>query len=189
MQLLTEPKRWELKLESFMKEKTAEFTYRGVKFCTIQDVEEFIDDEGDNALFKSLNLLKFLVPQHKSIAQFYSDLNKSFSPMGYDQSPEDYCKNGVILTTVHKAKGLEFNFPVLVNDDFHFDAIKSSVVNKDLRCDEGSLFYVAITRAKKHLYLSLKAKLCLIHLSELGQGKVKIPLMYGVDSCRKKYAR
>ena len=93
-------------------------------------------------------------------------MNKSFFPMGDDQSSDDYCKNGVILTTVHNAKGLEFNCPVLVHDDFLFDSIGSSVVNKDLRGDEGNLLYVAITRAKKHLYLSPKAKLCLIHLSE-----------------------
>ena len=70
----------------------------------------------DLELSKALTLLKFLVSQGKPIGEFYSDFRNSFPPMQENESPDDY--NRVIMPTVHKAKGLEFNCTVVINDDF-----------------------------------------------------------------------
>ena len=95
------------------------FTYRdsGEKFYIIQDIEECMDDEGEIELFKSLTPLKFLIRRNKRISIFYSELRASFRPVQEDESLDDY--NRVVMTTVHKAKGLEFN-EALINDDFRF---------------------------------------------------------------------
>ncbi len=53
------------------------------------------------------------------------------------------------IITVHQAKGLEFDYVFIIGmNEFKFPAYKS-----DLE-EEKRLFYVALTRAKKHIYLS-----------------------------------
>jgi len=197
------PEQWQLDLESFIKgqkdkgsdredgdsdedclESASTFTYKGETFHTIQGINEYIDEEGDIELRKSLTLLKFLVSQRKPLVDFYSDLRASFSPLQKDESPDEY--NGVIMSTVHKAKGLEFNCPVLIYADFRFEAIKSAVINRERHCDEANILYVAITRAKRHLYLTEKANSCLQLLSELSHVQVQLPSMFSLDSSRKK---
>ena len=53
------------------------------------------------------------------------------------------------IITIHQAKGLEFDYIFIIGmNEFKFPAYKS-----DLE-EEKRLFYVALTRAKKHIYLS-----------------------------------
>lgn len=200
------PKQYEYDLESFLhslkdKEgKAAEegeggsgngggesfLTYKGESFLTVEDIEEYIDDEGDTQLARSLRLLQFLVSRGKPIDDFYSDLLDSFSPMQEHESPNNY--RGTILSTVHKAKGLEFNCPVVISDDFRFGAIKSAVVNSYRHCDEANILYVTITRAKQHLYLSEGAHSCLDYLSKLDHVNVELPPMFSLDSSQAQFS-
>lgn len=67
-------------------------------------------------------------------------------------------KNGITLSTVHSAKGLEFDRVYmidLVDGDFpSISSIESSIKGKfDLIEEERRLFYVGMTRAKYHLSL------------------------------------
>lgn len=53
------------------------------------------------------------------------------------------------IITVHQAKGLEFDYVFIIGmNEFKFPAYKSNLE------EEKRLFYVAMTRAKKHIYLS-----------------------------------
>uniref|UniRef100_A0A7S0AUS5 UvrD-like helicase C-terminal domain-containing protein n=1 Tax=Minutocellus polymorphus TaxID=265543 RepID=A0A7S0AUS5_9STRA len=67
--------------------------------------------------------------------------------------------NGVVLATCHAAKGLEFN-NVYLYDDFGFDTLMKiqEYVSSHYLKEMLNLVYVAITRAKKKLFLSTKAK-------------------------------
>ena len=63
-------------------------------------------------------------------------------------------KNGVKLMTVHAAKGLEFDYVFVVGlEDGLFPSDAGGEANRDQE-EERRLFYVALTRAKKKLYLS-----------------------------------
>ena len=104
--------------------------------------------------------------------------------MQENESPDDY--NEVIMLVVHKVKGLEFNCTVLINDDFHFGAIKSNVINREWHCNEANILYVVITRAKHHLYLMKKAETFLQQVSELDHVQVQLPAMSNLESTRQK---
>lgn len=71
------------------------------------------------------------------------------------QKTEKKPKNGVKLMTVHAAKGLEFEYVFIVGleDDLfpHGKKTQSRDYNEE---EERRLFYVALTRGKKKLYLS-----------------------------------
>lgn len=64
-------------------------------------------------------------------------------------------KNGVKLMTVHSAKGLEFEYVFIVGlEDDLFPHGKKSMNRDYNEEEERRLFYVAITRSKKKLFLS-----------------------------------
>lgn len=151
-------------LELFLKGEKTPFQYKGESFDDISNVEKYITEEDDVELYKGLKLISYLVSKDKSLSEFYSDLQSTFRPMRDNESPDNY--NGVVMSTVHKAKGLEFTCQVLIGDDFNFEAIESAVVNSEKHCDEANHLYVAITRAKHHLILSTAAKACLDMLAE-----------------------
>lgn len=66
-------------------------------------------------------------------------------------------ENKVNLMTLHSAKGLEFQVVFLVGLEDHILPHEKSVAERGLE-EERRLFYVAITRAKKHLFMSMARK-------------------------------
>lgn len=74
-----------------------------------------------------------------------------------DQDNDTKEKNGVRLMTVHSSKGLEFDCVFVVgleHDLFPHKKIGVRKQSKEEEEEERRLFYVAVTRARKHLYLS-----------------------------------
>lgn len=67
-----------------------------------------------------------------------------------DQINENKAKDGISLSTMHKAKGLEWDVVFILGAD---DGIMPSKYTKDVE-EERRLFYVAATRAKKQLYVA-----------------------------------
>lgn len=93
----------------------------------------------------------------------YQEIGK---PANINKLVKNYHPKLVIkYTTAHKAKGLtvdfvvviglkggEFGFPCQIEDDPLLDLVKGSQ-EQFLNAEERRLFYVAITRARKHVYL------------------------------------
>jgi DNA helicase-2/ATP-dependent DNA helicase PcrA len=74
-----------------------------------------------------------------------------------DQDNDTKEKSGVRLMTVHASKGLEFDHVFvtgLEQDLFPHKNIGNRKRSKEEEEEERRLFYVAVTRAKKHLYLT-----------------------------------
>ena len=74
-----------------------------------------------------------------------------------DQDNDSKEKNGVRLMTVHASKGLEFKHVFVVGleqDLFPHKNIGNRKRSKEEEEEERRLFYVAVTRARKNLYLS-----------------------------------
>lgn len=79
------------------------------------------------------------------------------SSLKSDQDDDEESKNGVRLMTVHSAKGLEFEYVFIVGleeDLFPHIDIGNSKKSLEESEEERRLFYVAVTRAKKKLFLS-----------------------------------
>jgi DNA helicase-2/ATP-dependent DNA helicase PcrA len=74
-----------------------------------------------------------------------------------DQDNDNEEKNGVRLMTIHASKGLEFNHVFVVGleqDLFPHKNIGNRKRSKEEEEEERRLFYVAVTRARTHLYLT-----------------------------------
>ncbi len=92
------------------------------------------------------------VPGIESITQFLEETS-----LQSDQDNDTEEKKGVRLMTVHASKGLEFDHVFVVGleqDLFPHKNIGNRKRSKEDEEEERRLFYVAVTRARKHLYLS-----------------------------------
>lgn len=71
-----------------------------------------------------------------------------------DSLPRDDARNGVSLMTVHASKGLEFDAVFITGlEQGLFPSIRESDGSRDEE-EERRLFYVAVTRARKRLFVS-----------------------------------
>jgi len=88
--------------------------------------------------------------EEATLARYMEDV----SLMTNDDNQKDENPDKVVLMTIHSAKGLEFNNVFVVGlEEGLFPSQMSAFSIQDLE-EERRLFYVAITRAKKNLYLS-----------------------------------
>ena len=122
----------------------ADKTVEGVsRFENIQELLNGIKNFSEEATNETNNIAKYM----EDIALLT------------DQDKEDESDfNKVTLMTVHAAKGLEFNYVFVVGlEENLFPSIMSGESQENLE-EERRLFYVAITRAIKRLFLSYSSK-------------------------------
>lgn len=101
--------------------------------------ENFPDSTKDVGVQKFLDFAR----AHKDLKQFVSDIM-------FSEKAESAENPGVVLTTIHQAKGLEWdNVFVMGIYDGAFPSGKTEMVDEEFR-----LFYVAVTRAKTNLFLT-----------------------------------
>ncbi|MCK5537795.1 MAG: ATP-dependent helicase [Bacteroidales bacterium] len=150
----------------FIKEKqTAEQTPLDVvsDFITFMNKEKIFDDkilelyysfkmiiENDLTLDNYDKLKLAFTPNHPEFAQFYSRSDEIVSCENEDDS------NFVTVTTVHSAKGLEWDhviIPGMAQDSFPRWFPNEDERKKELP-NEMKKFYVACTRSKENLYLT-----------------------------------
>ncbi len=115
----------------------------------------------------------------KSSLRDFFDLNSSFTrkeffdylDLSYSENYEPGKERQIILTTVHKAKGKEFDTVIYVpkktrKTDSYIDIITTSIINKvknidvenELNNEDIRIDFVAFTRAKNNLYIATKQK-------------------------------
>lgn len=103
----------------------------------------------DNTI-KDLRVLLTLAEKYESAETFLSDI--VLDATAEDEENADYLN----VTTVHSAKGLEYDtvfIPQLTDGQFPSERAMQEDPAEELR-----VFYVAITRAKKRLYLTVPSK-------------------------------
>jgi hypothetical protein len=144
---------WMLNLETFLNGGRDTFRRGEETFESPPEIEEYLDDEDDIELLKLWMLLKLLKEKEASLHDFYEEIRKSYCPLRQDESADEYA--GVILSTTHNAKGLEFK-NVCIYDDFCFGVLEHCLpsLSEKRLADEANLVYVAITRCKSNLFLS-----------------------------------
>ena len=111
--------------------------------------------------FANYNVRLEDIEQLIGVAMQYTDTNEFLTQLALlsnveaeQDKPRDSDDESLKLTTIHQAKGLEFDtvFLIMLCDGL-FPSGRSLEVEDALE-EERRLFYVAITRAKKNLYLS-----------------------------------
>lgn len=105
----------------------------------------------DTDRFENMMELVSLALKYENIELLLSD-----AALASDQDSLNQEKTGVKLMTVHAAKGLEFNVVFIsgLEQDLFPHAKMSESVSKEQEEEERRLFYVALTRARKKVYLS-----------------------------------
>ncbi len=89
--------------------------------------------------------------KYTSLGDFLSDLTMDHASLSLDKIKPDNTETDLLhLSTVHSAKGLEFDLVFILNAT---EGVFPSSKNTDTE-EERRLFYVAITRARKELYFT-----------------------------------
>lgn len=129
----------------------------------------------DKETRKDINrILKFL--------RQFSDIQEALEYLNYDEVfKKFYDKDSIILSTVHQAKGHEWNtvFVAGVSDE-RFPS-KKSVAEGNCE-EEQRLFYVAITRAKKNLEIIAKYRYYISQKKLDNHSKCNLLLNIGLDN-------
>jgi DNA helicase-2/ATP-dependent DNA helicase PcrA len=104
---------------------------------------------------RDLDHLQTIAEGYQGVETFLSDLALE-PPDGSATGGEapDRDDERLVLSTIHSAKGLEWQcvFVIWIVDG-KFPSVYSFIADEDLE-EERRLFYVAVTRAKRHLYLT-----------------------------------
>ncbi len=135
--------------------------YDAIKYIRVgANYDEYIEDYCKYKKLKPRNFFDILNELMES-AKNFKDLQE-FIDYCYKQrdnikeKPKENIKediNGVVLTTYHNAKGLEFEVVYLISLVDGVMPYELSKTESEIE-EERRLFYVGITRAKKELYLS-----------------------------------
>lgn len=158
----------------------AEFEYDGEYFTTWKELVEYSEEMDDSKLYVIIALIEDYETDFPNIAQNIAKRQLKLA----GKTPEEHRKMAdVVLTTCHKAKGMEFDDPVLVWEDYEIpvqhvrkdadgniiedgkfdvpstkEAILKNIFENGLPkrkwVESLNILYVAITRAKKELQLS-----------------------------------
>jgi len=103
---------------------------------------------------EDLEQLATFALQFKTVEEFLTQLSLLTNVEADDAAPAGSDTEQIRLSTVHQAKGLEFDvvFVIMLCDGLFPSA--RSIETVDGEEEERRLFYVAITRARNELYLS-----------------------------------
>lgn len=106
------------------------------------------NEDDDNDRTSNIHLLADLARSFATIGEFLDHLQLE-SEIGYS-----YDKDAVRVSTIHAAKGLEFTTVFLPGWEKDVIPSRGAELEPTLLEEERRLAYVALTRAKKHIYLS-----------------------------------
>ncbi len=119
----------------------------------------FNDDESIDGINRIQNIEELLngikdfidndVSEEKTVSSFLQSV-----ALITDQDNEDQDKNKVQLMTVHLAKGLEFPYVFIVGMEENLFPSAMNLNSRNELEEERRLFYVALTRAEKKVFLS-----------------------------------
>lgn len=118
--------------------------------------EDYLEESYDNYVsrLEDLEQLAVFARQFATLDEFLTQVALLTSLEAEDEQPRNNDDERLRLSTIHQAKGLEFDvvFIIMLCDGL-FPAARA-LESKDGEEEERRLFYVAITRARNELYLT-----------------------------------
>ena len=117
---------------------------------------QYIDEKFENQRERKedLNQLTIFSRQYANVTDFLAELSL-LGELGGEDMQEEHVedKEKVVLSTIHRAKGLEWEEVfILWTAQYHFPSAQSLQDPAGIE-EERRLFYVAVTRAKNMLYM------------------------------------
>lgn len=89
-----------------------------------------------------------------NIVEFLTHIENVKSKIEKERSKKSQNQDGVLLSTIHGVKGMEFPNVLIVNCNEDIIPYSKSVDDEQNLEEERRIFYVAITRSSKNLYIS-----------------------------------
>jgi DNA helicase-2/ATP-dependent DNA helicase PcrA len=127
-----------------------------IKLILEAGYEDYLEDTYDNYQFRKEDIVQLanFAAQFKSTEDFLSQLSLLTNLEAEADKPANKDAEQVRLSTIHQAKGLEFDvvFAIMLCDGL-FPSARSLEIPEGEE-EERRLFYVAVTRAKNELYLT-----------------------------------
>lgn len=109
--------------------------------------------ENAQARLEEVEQLKIYSRQFEGLEDFLCEMALQTNADGEQDGAEEEERDALILSTIHQAKGLEYDVVfVMMLCEGMFPTFRSMEKSENLE-EERRLFYVAVTRARKHLYL------------------------------------
>lgn len=104
-------------------------------------------------IFHTLDELQELAKNYKTFGEWFDGMEQYREDLEQHRKKENQCaQDGITVTTMHSAKGLEFDAVFLLEANEDFTPYKKAVKPEELE-EERRMFYVAMTRARKHLHI------------------------------------
>lgn len=149
-----------------------EIKKKGVKqFTTLEILDQIIQktnyldlfahkNEENLAKLENLKELRSVAAQFPNLTTFLENvalIQHEYLPVN-KSSFDKTANNAVHLSTIHAAKGLEFTYVFLIGMEEGLFPHSQSLLDKEALEEERRLCYVAITRAKKRVFLTYTRK-------------------------------
>ncbi len=112
----------------------------------------------DEELFEKLDELQEGAKGYRDFDAWFTHIEEYTKELKRQSEKQRENKNGVLLATLHSAKGLEFRTVYIVDVNEGLMPYKKAVLEADVE-EERRMFYVGITRAKEKLKLCSVKKL------------------------------
>ncbi|MCL1944818.1 MAG: UvrD-helicase domain-containing protein [Firmicutes bacterium] len=128
-----------------------------IKLYEILDIKNIYNDNSEDSYTRLLNLEEFandIAEKTKFNPQMSLEEFLDTVTLYADEDIDDSKSNAVTISTIHSAKGLEYEIVFVVGCEEDIFPIKRSRENLLELEEERRLMYVAITRAKRRLYLT-----------------------------------
>ena len=117
-------------------------------------IKEYADQRGMNEeeLLDILEQLTDMTKEFDSFDDWQKQKEKYLKELQRAMEKQRTKGEGVVLSTLHSSKGLEYDVVFLIDVNEKIMPYKKAVLDADLE-EERRMFYVGMTRAKKQLYL------------------------------------
>ncbi|OYD14686.1 hypothetical protein CH333_03295 [candidate division WOR-3 bacterium JGI_Cruoil_03_44_89] len=103
---------------------------------------------------EDVGILVEVAKRHRSLSRFLSEVTLSEPATGEDSYIVQTGNDSVVLSTIHRAKGLEWKVVFLIYACDGGLPMAMSYKSLEQYEEERRLFYVAVTRAKRELYIT-----------------------------------
>lgn len=129
---------------------------RGVGYDEFLNEYALEADMRPEELFDVLNELQEAAREFDTFGQWFSHIERyeqTLTEENKKQSGKENGEDAVNIVTMHCAKGLEYEAVFVIDVNEGIMPYKKAVLDNEIE-EERRMFYVAMTRAKKHLHLS-----------------------------------
>lgn len=104
-------------------------------------------------LYEIANEIQTRAKEYRTIEEWFAHIERYTEKLKNKSKQTEFNPNAITFLTMHSAKGLEFHTVFIIEANEDICPYKKAEIVEDME-EERRMFYVAMTRAKKKLYIS-----------------------------------